>query len=290
MTMKPTVKLACMSWIYSKHSFERALESIAATGYKYVSFGLPHEGKPAFEDGVAGEAERIAGLLARYGLKPVSLVSTNVLAPSQPLEKAIQRLDFAQAIGVDELLSLGTTSYARFPSEPKSEEEMKPLNEAFAEKYRRIGEEAGKRGIVVSIKPHTGNTATASVIAETLKTIGSPHIVGSYDPGNVRFYEGVEPSEDFPAIAAQTVSLVAKDHRGARAVLDFPIPGEGDVDFPTIFSTLRSVNFTGPVILERLDGLNGEFHAGIPIEALDERVRAARLNLERMLAEAGFEV
>lgn len=290
MTMKPTVKLACMSWIYMKHPFERALESIAATGYKYVSFGLPHEGKPAFEDGVEGEAERISGLLRKYGLKPVSLVSTNVLAPSLPIEKAIERLDFAQAIGVDELLSLGTTSYTRFPDEPKSEEEMKPLNEAFAEKYRRIGEEAGKRGIVVSIKPHTGNTATASVMADTLRTIGSPYVVGSYDPGNVRFYEGIEPHEDFPAIASQTVSIVAKDHSGKRAAMDFPIPGEGDVDFATLFSTLRAVNFTGPVIVERLDGVNGAYSANSPIEVLDERVKAARINLERLLAGAGFEV
>ncbi|TMV51869.1 sugar phosphate isomerase/epimerase [Paenibacillus mesophilus] len=288
--MKPSIKLACMSWIYMKHPFERALESIAATGYKYVSFGLPHEGKPAFDDSAEGEAERISGLLRRYGLKPVTLVSTDVLSPSQPIEKAISRLEFAKAIGVDELLSLGTTSYKRFPDEPKTEEEMKLLNDAFAEKYRRIGEEAGKRGIVVTIKPHTGNTATAAVIADTLRTIGSPHILGSYDPGNVRFYEGIEPSEDLPAIAAQTVSLVAKDHRGKRAELDFPIPGEGDVDFASIFATLRSANFSGPVVVERLDGANGEFSANSPIEVLDERVKAARINLERLLAKAGFEV
>lgn len=288
--MKPAVKLACMSWVYNKHSFERALEAIAATGYKYVSFGLPHEGKPAFDDELPGEAERISGLLNRYGLKPVSLVSTNVFHPSQPLQKAIARLDFAKAIGVEELLSLGTTSYARFPSEPKTAEEMKSLNDAFADKYRQIGEEAGKRGLVVSIKPHTGNTATAAVIAETLKQIGSPHVVGSYDAGNVRFYEGVEPSDDFPLIAAQTVSMVAKDHRGDRAVLDFPIPGEGDVDFAKIFATMYETGFTGPVIVERLDGLNGEFGAGIPIEALDERVRRARINLEQLLAAAGYDV
>jgi sugar phosphate isomerase/epimerase len=143
---------------------------------------------------------------------------------------------------------------------------------------------------VVTIKPHTGNTATASVIADTLRTIGSPHILGSYDPGNVRFYEGIEPSEDLPVIAAQTVSLVAKDHRGKRAELDFPIPGEGDVDFASIFTTLRSANFTGPVVVERLDGANGEFNANSPIEVLDERVRAARINLERLLVQAGFSV
>ncbi|GAA3407085.1 sugar phosphate isomerase/epimerase [Paenibacillus hodogayensis] len=288
--MKPSVKLACMSWIYMKHPFERALESIARTGYKYVSFGLPHEGKPAFDDAAPGEAERISALLDRYGLKPVTLVSTDVLKPGQPLERAIQRLEFAKAIGVEELLSLGTTSYTRFPDEPKSEEEMKPLNDAFAEKYRQIGEEAGKRGIVVTIKPHTGNTATAAVIADTLRQIGSPHVRASYDPGNVRFYEGVETADDLPIIAGDTVSLVAKDHSGDRAELNFPIPGEGDIRFPSLFATLRSAGFTGSVVVERLDGEKGTYHAGIPIEQLDERVLQARINLTRLLEEAGFDV
>lgn len=273
-----------------KHPFEKALDSIARAGYKYVSFGLPHEGKPAFDDAAEGEAERIAGLLKQYGLRPVTLVSTDVLSPAQPIERAISRLEFAKAIGVTELLSLGTTSYKKFPDEPKSEEEMKPINEAFANKYREVGEEAGKRGIVVTIKPHTGNTATAAVIADTLRTIGSPHVRASYDPGNVRFYEGVDTAADLPLIASDTVSLVAKDHRGARAELDFPIPGEGDIDFRSLFATLRSTGFSGPVVVERLDGLNGAYHAGIPIEQLDERVEAARINLTRLLEEAGFEL
>ncbi|GBG11034.1 hypothetical protein PAT3040_05813 [Paenibacillus agaridevorans] len=288
--MKQKVKLACMTWIYNEHAFERSLESIALAGYRCVSFGLPHEGKPAFDDGAAGEAARIIRLLERYDLEPVTLVSTDVLAPGRPIELARQRMAFAQALGVQELLSLGTTSYKNFPDEPLTDEEMKPINDDFAAKFREVGEEAGKHGLIVTIKPHTGNTATASVIADTLRSIGSPHVKACYDPGNVRFYEGIEPAEDLPFIAAQTVSFIAKDHRGARAAIDFPIPGEGDVNFPAMFSTLYEAEFAGPVIVERLDGANGMFEASKPFEALEERVAQARLNLERMLQEAGFAV
>ncbi|KRE61814.1 hypothetical protein [Paenibacillus sp. Soil750] len=116
--MKQKIKLACMTWLYNEHSFERSLESIARAGYHCVSFGLPHEGKPVFDDGATGEATRIMRLLERYGLEPVTLVSTDVLAPGRPIELARQRMAFAQAIGAQELLSLGTTSYRNFPSEP----------------------------------------------------------------------------------------------------------------------------------------------------------------------------
>lgn len=282
------IKLACMTWIYCGYSFEQSLESLARAGYRYVSFGLPHEGKPAFEDGSPGEAIRIVRLLEKYGLEPVTLVSTNVLAPGLPIELAKRRIAFAQAIGVQDLLSLGTTSYRSFPDEPITDMEMKVINADFTAKFREVGEEAGKRGLLVTIKPHTGNTATASVMADTLRTIGSPHVRASYDPGNVRFYEGIEPSADLPLIAAQTASFIAKDHQGARAEANFPIPGEGEVDFPTMFTALRESGFAGPVVVERLDGMNGRFGSELPLDALEDRVARARINLERMLQEAGF--
>ncbi|TMV48443.1 sugar phosphate isomerase/epimerase [Paenibacillus mesophilus] len=284
--MKPGVKLACMTFPYNKYPLERALEGVAKAGFRYVSLGLPHDGKPAFNDGAEGEAERILRLLDKYGLEPVSWISTDALAPQHPIERARKRMDFVKALGVKELLSLGTTSYRRFPSEPISDEDMKPLNDAFAAKYRLVGEEAEKRGLVVTIKPHTGNTATAQVIADTLRTIGSPAVKASYDAGNVRFYEAIDPAEDFPAISSQTVSFIAKDHRGARAEADFPIPGEGDCNFPAMFAELKRVSFSGPVIVERLEGTGGPASA----EELDERVAKAKANLELMLEEAGFSV
>ncbi|WP_218094864.1 sugar phosphate isomerase/epimerase family protein [Paenibacillus solanacearum] len=288
--MKPRIKLACMTWIYNKYPFERALEGIARAGYRYVSFGLPHEGKRAFDDGAQGEAERIADLLDRNGLRPVTLVSTDVLAPTQPIELARRRMDFARTIGVEELLSLGTTSYKRFPDEPLTDDEMKPINEAFAAKFRQIGEEAGKRGLMVTIKPHTGNTAAANVIADTLRTIGSPYVKASYDPGNVRFYEGIEPVSDFHVIAEQTISFIAKDHRGDRAESNFPIPGEGDINFPAMFGMLHASGFTGPVVVERLDGENGAYGVNIEAAELDRQITKAHANLVRMLEDAGFEV
>lgn len=279
------IKLASMTWPYAKYSFERALEGIAEAGFRYVSIGLPHEGQPVFNDAEPGEAKRIRNLLEQYGLKPVTLISTDALNPKQPLDAAQRRMDFAVELGVEELLSLGTTSYRRFPDEPLDDAELEALNEAFADKYRLVGAEAEKRGLIVSLKPHTGNTAAAKELIETLQRIGSPAVKASYDPGNVQFYEGIDTAEDLPLIADQLVSLVAKDHKGKRAEVNFPVPGEGDIDFPSLFSTLKETNFSGPVIVERLDGQGESFSA----EELDERLAASRRNLESMLKKAGFE-
>ncbi|WP_176706430.1 sugar phosphate isomerase/epimerase family protein [Paenibacillus hemerocallicola] len=276
----------CMTWPYKHYPLERALEGISRAGYRYVSLGLPHEGKPVFDYVAKGESARTLRMLEKYGLEPVSWISTDALALQHPIERALQRMDFVKAIGVDELLSQGMSSYRRFPNDPMSDEELKPLYEAFNAKYRLIGEEAEKRGLVVTIKPHTGNTATAQTIADTLSEIASPGVRASYDAGNVRYYEGVDPAVDFPLISAHTVSFIAKDHLGARAESNFPVPGEGEVNFPAMIAELKRVSFCGSVIVERVDGTE----ARLEVEEIDVRVARAKTNLERMMAETGFEI
>ncbi|WP_127583896.1 sugar phosphate isomerase/epimerase family protein [Paenibacillus koleovorans] len=277
------IRLTCMTLPYLKMPFERALAGIADAGYRYVSFGLPHDGKDVPEEQNARAADEIGALLARYRLEPVMLVSTNQIGPGQPIERARQRFEFAKTLGITELLSLGTLSYRNFPHDPLPEDELKRKNDAFVGKFRELAGLAEEFGIYVTIKPHTGNTATAKELLETLGEIGSSYVRASYDPGNVHFYEGIDPAADFPLIVRHTHSLVAKDHRGARAERDFPIPGEGDVDFGSIFRTLKAESFDGSVVVERIDGTD----VTISPEETDRRIAQARNNMVRLLEQAG---
>lgn len=280
------IQLACMSWPYNGHSLERALEGIAAAGFRYVSLGLPHQGRAAIDDSAPGEAVRVRSLLAQHGLTPTTYVSNDALAPSQSIDAARRRMDFVQELGVSELLTVGVSSYRRFPAEPVPDSEMAKRHHDFVERYRQHGEEAERRGLVVSIKPHTGNTATAQTVVDTLTDIGSPAVRGCYDAGNVRFYEGIDPAQDFPAMLQHTVSFIAKDHAGARAEANFPVPGEGECDFADMFAQLRRVDFSGPVIIERLDGTGAELSG----DEIDQRVARSHRNVTQLLAGAGFTI
>ncbi|MBO9605461.1 MAG: sugar phosphate isomerase/epimerase [Paenibacillaceae bacterium] len=281
------IKLACMTWPYTAYSFERALQGIADAGYRYIAFGLPHEGKQVPERGDEAEAEAIVRQLARFGLKAAMLVGTPWLAPGQPIESAARLFAFARMVGADEVISLGTWGYRKFPDEPLDEEKRAADDEAFAAQLRLVGAEAERSGITVTLKPHTGNTATADVLKRTLARIGSPAVRASYDPGNVSYYEGIDAAEDFKAIAEQTVSVIAKDHRGPRGNVDFPLPGKGDVDFAAIFRTLGATGFAGPLVVERVDGTDG---GTLAANELDRRIADARSELLRLLADAGLAV
>lgn len=275
------IRLACLTLPYGKSSFERAVEGIARAGYRYIAFGHPHEGQDYPNEDDAQSIGRLQMLFAKHGLQPVLLASNAHFKIDQPLERALRRMRTAKAFGIREILTVGTQSYRKFPTEPLSEAELRPLNEAFAQRYKEIAEEAEALDLVITVKPHTGNTADAAHLRHTLEQIGSPHVRVSYDPGNVQFYEGIPAASDFPGIADQTYSLIAKDHRGAKANLDFPVPGTGDVDFPTIFATMKQVGFEGSVIVERVDGPSDP-------EQVDQRIAESRERLEKMLREAGF--
>ncbi len=280
-TTSSNFKLACMTLPYMKYSFERSLQGISQAGFRYIAFGLPHVGSDVPDEQDPQAVTKLQRLFDQYGVEPIMLVSTNQLAPGQPIERARQRFETARALGIPELLSLGVWGYQAFPDTPLPEQEIREKSERFAEQFRNVAKLAEEYEITVTLKPHTGNTATASHLIETIASIGSPFVKASYDPGNVHFYEGIDPVRDMGKLpVSQITSFIAKDHRGGRAVNDFPIPGKGDVDFGAMFRYLHAGGFNGPVVVERVDGTNA---TAPTLDELDATIREARIELEALL-------
>jgi sugar phosphate isomerase/epimerase len=270
-----------MTLPYMKYSFERSLQGISQAGFRYIAFGLPHAGSDVPDEQDPQAVTKLQRLFDQYGVEPIMLVSTNQLAPGQPIDRVRQRFEIARALGIPELLSLGVWGYQAFPDTPLPEQEIREKSERFAEQFRNVAKLAEEYEITVTLKPHTGNTATASHLIETIASIGSPFVKASYDPGNVHFYEGIDPVRDMELLpVSQITSFIAKDHRGGRAVNDFPIPGKGDVDFGAMFRNLHAGGFNGPVVVERVDGTNA---TAPTLEELDATIREARIELEALL-------
>jgi len=279
------VQLACMTLPYLQHPIDRAFEAIARAGYKHVVFGYYHEGKliPDEEDPASWEV--LKAKAESFGLRIPMLLSHEHFGVNQPWERGIRQMEIAMALGVKEINVLGTHSYYKFPDRPKPLAELEQENMQFLEKFKAVAEEAEKRDLVLSVKPHTGNSATARILKMTLDAIGSSHIKACYDPGNVDAYEGVDVMDGFEEIAKLSSSFVAKDHRGGKLVNDFPVPGEGDMPFLEMFRLLGKYNFDGPIVVEKLD-------SGGPLELaeMDRRIAQGRVNLERLIREAGLEL
>jgi sugar phosphate isomerase/epimerase len=72
-----------------------------------------------------------------------------------------------------------------------------------------------------------------------------------------------------------------KDHRGGRAFGDFPVPGQGEIDFEATFRTLFGVGFRGPLSLERVDGMLDA--TGMSGDLIDQRIKEAYAFLKPLL-------
>lgn len=262
--------IACRTVPYAHLPFERALQGIRDAGIRYIAFGNPAHNGVAYPDETDPHtAAHIRGLLDKYGLEAVMITGTTEFAVGLPIERAKARLETAKALGVFHVMSNGMGDASRYAE--------------FVDKYKRVADIAGAMGMTISLKPHGGITATAAMVRKLIDDIGSPFVKASYDPGNVRFYTGADPLDGFEQISGMLCSFVAKDHKGRQGERNFPLPGDGDVDFVELFRRLGQAGYAGPVIIERVDG---DRASPLEAEEIDERIRRSKENLERLLAQA----
>ncbi len=278
------IKLVCLTLPYAKFSLERGIEGVARAGYSYVGLGWSHMGEDTLGFDPDGPlVHRAKALCEDAGLTPL-VIGRGPISATHNVQQLVQRIDVCRALGAEAIQMAGAGGYRRFPCEPLAPDVFQAAHETFVSDMKTAGTHARDKGIILALKPHTGNTATAKHLARLLPEIDRPSVRACYDPGNVRYYEGVSPEDDFPHIASQTYKLIAKDHRGSRAENNFPIPGGGDVDFERVFATAFEAGFDGPVVVERVDGTGGNFTA----EEIDRRIQQARENVVKLLTHAGF--
>ncbi len=282
------VKLGCFAYVFSEFPFEVALESIARAGYGYVGLGLaPREDPIPNDDSGAAEGAVVRRRLDDAGLKPLFTFAPSIVAEGG-MGKFKRRIEFCQAAGLPYIIATGTWGYKQWPDVRFTPEELAPANARLNAAYREVAPYAEEAGVTILLKPHTGSTATSKECLETMLSIQHPAVQICYDAGNVHFYEGVAPEDDVLGILPYVKALCLKDHQGPRANANFPLPGEGCVDHRLLFSRLKDAGFSGPMVLERVDGTTKK--AEMPLEMVVERVTRARRNVEAALAAAGAAV
>lgn len=278
-------RLSCFTLPYRHVSIDRALEGIRKAGFRHVGFGLQHDG--VLIPGDDPSPALLKSLLRRFdshGLQP-DVMFLREVSGLEAVPAVCRRLEVARELGVKYLVATGPWGYRRWPDEPFSAQEYLPRHRDFVASMRQVARHAEEIGVTIVLKPHTGSTATAPILLGTLEEIGSPAVMACADPGNVRFYEGISAEEDLEGLGGCIACFVAKDHRGARANADFPVPGEGEVDFERAFRFCASMGFAGPVIVERVDGTVRE--SIDPVE-IDRRLAHAYQNLQAIARRAGL--
>ncbi|MGI6083089.1 MAG: sugar phosphate isomerase/epimerase family protein [Limnochordia bacterium] len=271
------VKLGCMLRPYAKYPVARALEGIARAGYRYTAFlGKCPDGGAYSLDTPLEESLALKKQMESFGIKPVTAWASDPL--SYGPEGMRRHVAIAQELELEYLLLSSPYAGQKGPN-PLSQEETKSK---FISIIESVLPECEKTNLRLDVKPHMGPYGTGPGLFELAETIDHPCFGVSYDPGNIRYYEGLVPEEDVVVAAPRVTSICIKDHEGPQRNSSFPNPGEGDVNWSRIFAVLKESGFRGYALIEVMQGETAE--------ALDATGTLVRQRLTEWIAAAGGQV
>jgi sugar phosphate isomerase/epimerase len=269
-------QLGALTLPYLRWSLDRALEGIARAGFRYMGIRPGHTDGPLTPARpTANDYAALRRRIERYGLTPLVLMAHR--ADGDPAERLRRDIDLVAEVGIPFLLIIPPSPAPKFADERLGEMAWFTQVDAWFRLMESVAAAAERRGVTLVLKPHGGIAGTGEDLRQIVARLGSPAIRVCYDAGNVVYYEGVRPEADLPGVAKLVRAVCIKDHRGGQAVVDFPTPGDGDIDHVALFRSLRAVGFAGPCLIERIDGLTTP-------EEVDGALERGRRYLEGVVA------
>ena len=274
------VGLGVHSQLYRNFPWGRALEGIALAGYEWIGIGTTHVDKPIIErDATSSQVIALRRQIEAAGLQPAVLYASPSAAGDYA--RLLRRtVEVAAELGCPFVSSYGPSPYRDgVAGQRKREMDYFLECDRYFATLRDVATRAESLGVTIALKPHSGVTGTGQDLADIIRWLDLPHVRLNYDAGNILFFEDVAPEDDLLSCAAHVRVLTIKDHRGGRGNDEVPMPGTGVVNHEALFRILFEAGFTGPGIVERIDGP----HAA---EDIDAALITARRTIEDAIAIA----
>ena len=265
------IELSCNTLNYAAFPFQRALEGIARSGFKFVGLGATHETvrfpNVSMSDSAVAD---LRGQIESAGLRANACLCFAIeIGVDESVASFKRELDILAALGITRAIIGGPWYYKKWPTEIEAPDAWQQRCERWYACMDKILPHAEKLGIVITVKPHTGLVAHSGRVREVLQRLPSSSLRICWDAGNVSFYEGVCPDPGLEKIANSISAVCLKDHKGPRAHPVFPPLGEGNVDHDEFFAILARRGVRDVVMIERLGVRESE--QALSAEQLDER-------------------
>ena len=173
--------------------------------------------------------------------------------PVHPKDPEFKRfIDNVALAGAKYILSCGTGNEEQY--------------DAYFELMKQSADYAAERGVVLTLKPHGGISATSRELLQATERVDHPNFHIYYDPGNIHYYTGESAAEDVKLIAKQRI-LLEKGEKLAR---------QGDAEQASL--ALKAATELGKDLLKR-----GE--SRIEQEAIVTRAKKSIQEQEKLLRE-----
>ena len=246
-------KIGVITSTYAHFNAEEALEGLSKTGVKYVELITV----PGFLEHISLKPEDIDNTLnicKKYGVELYIIAGHGRMLKEDSVKSFKEVIDAASLLGVD---YIDTDT-----GEIKDDSDK----DVFYKDIKILGEYAASKGVTIGIETHGNWCNNGKIASEVIKKIDNPNVKITYDPANSIFYGDTRPEDDIKYAIPFLGHLHVKDKRGGKGVWDFPVLGEGELDFNKIFGLLK--DYEGPMTLEI--ELDGKKH---PIDEVNDAVK-----------------
>lgn len=223
---------------------EAGWEHMQRLGLKHAFLSIPGP----------GEVKATMARLRKHGLTPVVLRGNAELSAETFVEDITKQLAICKEMGVKYM----------FLSAKRKET---PKETAY-ERLRAAGDVAREHGVIIALETHPDLGTNGGVQVETMKAVNHPNLRVNFDPANITYYNKNTTALDELKKSISFVGTVEfKDHTRGFETWDFPVVGQGKVDFPGIIRLLRENGYAGPVTIE-FEGTKG-------VELTEEQTKLA---------------
>ena len=230
--------IACRIGVY--HGCDNPYEMLAKAGIAGAEAPPPGD----------GDYEAMRSAAEKAGVSISSLATGIALADEDNLSKFDRVIEGAGSIGTKII----------FVSVKGSDEIERSV---LFDRWRRTADKAAQHGVTISVETHEPFGHNSDVAVQTMQELDHPNVGMNFDTANIYYYNhDVDAVEELKKEIDYVVSLHLKDTAGGYHDPNFPVLGQGVVDFPEVFRILGEKGFSGPYTME----LEGPLTSGKSIE------------------------
>ncbi len=250
------VKLAFSTNAYKKHSLEEAIGSIAALGYAGVEImaDVPHAYPPHISP------ERIHSLKSllekfKLGISNVNAFTLFALGDTYhpswiESDPALRQQRIAHTLNCIEMTAaLGAKTISLQPGGPMGHDTRSACLDRYEAGLREVLPAAQKHHIILMVEPEPGLLIeTSAQCVEFLSRINHPNLKMNCDLGHF-FCVGEDPAHVLKSAQPWIAHIHLEDIREDR-IHQHLIPGRGAMNWPAIFSAIRTIQYGGWITVE----------------------------------------
>ncbi len=230
-------KFSCREGVYP--TWQDALQHLPAVGVRCVEAEMR-----SFE-----ELRPIVGAARDQGLEIATLAGWVNLSSPQSVRTYREALDAAGRLRIPIFF---TSAYG---ADGERDHCMARLAE--------LADEAEGMGVVVSLETHPPFCHNAEEMLATVEAVARPNLKINFDTGNILHYNhGLNSADELERVVHCVASVHLKDSDGDFKSDDFPLLGQGVVEWKRIFGALDGAGFDGPLTIE----LEGPVVAGKDVD------------------------